>query len=296
MSSPERGREIQAELWLLVAVVIWAANYPVSKFGIGRINILVFNGIRYVVAAVVLTAFFAVRQVWQPVQSSDRLGLLRAGLVAHVLYQVTFIIGLSMTTAGNSAVLLATSPLWTIVIHARLRNENITPHVLIGMILSLAGIVMIILGSGKTLGFGGDALLGDVITLAAAILWGLNTNLQRPLLTYYSTLQLALAMIVVGAVGLSVIAIPPAFAMEWGSIPWVYYAAAVGSGILSIAAGNVFWSFGVKRLGPGKTSNFSNLIPVLALIISYVMLHEQLFPLQFIGASVTIAGVWLARR
>jgi drug/metabolite transporter (DMT)-like permease len=296
MSSSERGREIQAEMWLLVAVVIWAANYPVSKFSIARINIFVFNGIRYLVAALVLTAFFAARQVWKPVHASDRPALLRAGLVAHVLYQVAFIIGLSMTTAGNSAVLLATSPLWTIVIHARLRRERIMPHVVTGMILSLTGIVMIVLGSGTTVGFGGEALVGDVITLTAAILWGLNTNLQRPLLSQYSTLQLALVMIIVGASGLVLIAIPPAFTMEWGSVDWLSYAAAVGSGIFSIAAGNVFWSLGVKRLGPGKTSNFSNLIPVLALVISYVMLHEHLFILQFVGASVTIAGVWLARR
>jgi drug/metabolite transporter (DMT)-like permease len=52
----------------------------------------------------------------------------------------------------------------------------------------------------------------------------------------------------------------------------------------------------VKRFGPGKTANFGNLIPVLAFIISYFMLDEQLFGVQFLGAAVTVVGVWIARR
>jgi len=128
MISTDRRRDIRAEILLLVAVVIWAANYPVSKFSIAQLNIFVFNGIRYVIASLVLTVFFMATQAWKPIHRSDRARLLRAGLVAHVLYQVAFIIGLSMTTAGNSAVLLATAPLWTIFIHARLRNEKILPQ------------------------------------------------------------------------------------------------------------------------------------------------------------------------
>ena len=296
MISPDRRRDMRAEVLLLAAVVIWAANYPVSKFGITRLNIFVFNGIRYLVASLVLTAFFVAKQNWKPIDRSDRARLLQAGLVAHVLYQVAFIIGLSMTTAGNSAVLLATAPLWTIFIHARLRKEKILSQMWAGMILSLCGVVMIIVGSGKRVWLGSEALIGDLICVTAAMLWGLNTNLQKPLLSHYSTFQLALVMIIVGAVGLCLIAIPPAMTLEWGSIHWSYYAAAVGSGVFSIAAGNVFWSNGVKRFGPGKTANFGNLIPVLAFIISYFMLDEQLFGVQFLGAAVTVVGVWIARR
>ena len=164
------------------------------------------------------------------------------------------------------------------------------------MTLSLCGVLMIIAGSGKNVWLGGEALVGDMICVTAAILWGFNTNLQKPLLSQYSTFQLALVMIIVGAAGLSLIAIPSALTLEWGSIHWSYYAAAVGSGVFSIAAANVFWSNGVKRFGPGKTGNFGNLIPVLAFLMSYFMLDEQLFVVQFLGAAVTVVGVWLARR
>src|SRR5439155_3148474 len=96
------------------------------------------------------------------------------GFVANVLYQVIFMFGLSMTTAGNSAVLLSTSPLWTVFFNAWLHKVKILKSMWIGMAISLLGVALIIAGSGKQLEFGGKALLGDIVTLTAAMIWGLN--------------------------------------------------------------------------------------------------------------------------
>jgi len=296
MSTSERVRAGRAEILLLVCVLIWAANFPVAKYGIAGLDIFVFNSIRYLVAAASLMVLFLARSTWKPVDRSDWSSIFRAGLVANVLYQLAFIIGLSMTTAGNSAVLLATAPLWTVFLNACMHKEKILLPLWLGMAFSLCGVAIIIIGSGKKLELGSNALAGDIITLAAAILWALSTNLQKPLLTRYSPLQVTLMMIGVGAIGLSVVAIPPAAALAWGSIHFTYYLAAVASGTLSIAAANAFWSFGVKRLGPGRTATFGNLVPVLALVISYFALHEEPAGIQFVGSAVTILGVWLARR
>ena len=161
---------------------------------------------------------------------------------------------------------------------------------------SFIGVLMIIIGSGKKLEIGSSALFGDLITVGAAFLWGLNTNLQKPLLARYSPMQLTLAMITVGALGLSLSAAPSAMEFNWGAVDWTYYAAALASGALSIALANVGWSVGVKRLGPSRTANFGNLVPVLAFLISYLVLDENVLLIQVFGAAVTIGGVWLARR
>jgi drug/metabolite transporter (DMT)-like permease len=296
MQQTDRTRETQAEILLLSVVVIWASNFPIAKYAISRLDVFVFNSIRFVVAAIVLAILFRFTSRWTPIERTDWRRLLQAGLVANVLYQVAFIVGLRMTTAGNSAVLLNTAPLWTLFFNARIHKERILPHMWTGMAFSLLGVVLIIVGSGKKLELGGNDLFGDLISLTAAVLWAFNTNLQKPLLVRYSALQLAFVMISVGATGLSMIAIPSLASLQWHSVRWTYYAAAVASGLLSIAAGNFFWSFGVKRLGPGKTSNFGNLVPVLALVIAYFALDEELSLIQMSGAAITLGGVWLARR
>jgi drug/metabolite transporter (DMT)-like permease len=266
------------------------------KYGIAGLDIFTFNGIRFVVAAAVLSGLVVGRRAWKQVERTDWLRLIRVGVVANVLYQVAFITGLSMTTAGNAAVLLSTAPLWTVFLSARLHRENIQPQVWVGMALSLCGVVMIIAGSGKKMEFGSSALFGDLVVVAAAMLWAFNTNMQKPLLSRYSALQLTFVMVTIGAIGLSVAAAPTALSMDWASVHWTFYLSAVTSGGLSIAAANLFWSVGVKQIGPGRTANFGNLVPVLALTISYITLNEQILLIQFIGAGVTVTGVWLAGR
>lgn len=284
------------EFLLVIVVIIWATNFPIAKYGLSAFSPFVFNGIRYIVAAISIALLFFVRSSWQPVRREDVPKVFGTGLVASVIYQVAFIIGLNLTTAGNSAVLLSTSPLWTILFNARLHKEKIFPRTIAGMIISLFGVIMMIIGSGKKLEFGSNALFGDLITLAAAALWALNTNLQKPLLAKYPTTQVTLMLVGIGAVGLSVIAIPSALETEWSSLHWTHYLAAITSGVFSIAAANLFWSYGVKRLGPTGAANFNNLVPVIAFVISYFTLNEQLLPIQFTGAAVTVAGVWIARK
>jgi len=297
-AAPEEqtSTEGRVELLLVVVILIWAANYPVAKYGIAGLNVFVFNAIRYVIAGLFLAGVYFARSPWTRVHRGDWPALLRAGIVANVIYQVAFIIGLSMTTAGNTAVLLATSPLWTVFLSARMHKERVRAEVWIGMAISLAGIVMIILGSGKKFEIGWTALIGDLICLSSAFLWSLNTNLQKPLLVRYSPAQLSLIMVGVGAVGLSLIAVPPSSTMSWGSVHWTYYVAALVSGAASIGLGNLLWSYGVKRLGPSRTGNFGNLVPVLAFVISYFTLHEEVLTIQIVGAAVTLLGVWYARQ
>ncbi len=289
-------KERRVELLLLVVVLVWATNYPLAKYALRELNPLIFNAIRYTVAMACLSVPFLTGAPWKRIEPQDRLPLLRAGVVASVVYQMAFIYGLSLTTAGNSAVLLSTSPLWTIFLNAKIHKEKIQPTVWLGMAASLLGVVLIIIGSGKKIEFGGQELAGDIVTLGAAALWGLNTNLQKPLLVKYSSNQLAFIMISVGAIGLSCISLPALPSVSWELVHWTSIAAALISGTLSIGIANVIWSHGVKHIGPGRTANFNNLVPVLAIGFSYFALHEELLPIQILGAGITVVGIWVARR
>ncbi|HUL43566.1 MAG TPA: DMT family transporter [Bacteroidota bacterium] len=295
MSREGRIPLLRIELELLGVVLLWSANYPLMKYALSELNPFVFNSIRYIVAAVVLVLLFHVRSEWRPIERTDRKSILLIGLEGHILYQIAFILGLSMTTAGNAAVLLSTSPLWTLVLDARIHREKIPAKMWIGMGISLIGIILVVTGSGAKHRFDSHEVLGDLIALAAALLWALNIVLQKPVLVKYSPSQLAVMMNCLGAVGLSFCAIPAATTFVWGSIDWKCYAAAILSGALSIGIGNTIWSRGISKIGPGRTSNFNNLVPILALILSWLTLHEQLSVVQLVGAVITIIGVWTAR-
>lgn len=289
-------QRLKAELWLFFVVLIWAANYPLAKYALAGMDPFLFNAIRYCVAALVVSVLMLVQGPPAPVAADDRSKFLRAGIVASILYQVLFIVGLAHATAGNAAVILSTSPLWTVYIQAKLHREKIPRTMLTGMALSLCGVALIILGGGTKFGFASGEFMGDIILFGAALLWGLNSNLQNPLLKTYSAIQLSFILLTIGAIGLTVIAVPVVAISGTAGKGWEYLWAAVLSGALSIGIGNVIWSFGVKTIGPGRTANFNNLVPVIAFVLSYLMLHETLTTVQLAGAGVTVLGVWIARR
>jgi drug/metabolite transporter (DMT)-like permease len=296
MNARPSPRVYPVESMLMAAVVIWAANYPISKYGLSGLGVYVFNGLRFVVAGLFLVVLFLRRFQWMPVARNDWGRLVGLGLLGNVVYQAAFVTGLNITTSGNAAVLLSTSPLWTVFFDARINRQPITAGMLWGMGMSLCGVFLIIMGSGKELGFGGSVLTGDLICLGAAALSGLTNTLQKPYLVRYGVPQLSMIFTVIGAVGLTALAIPSAARTPWMAVHWSYYAAVLASGAFSIAIAGLFWNKGIKELGPGRAANFNNLIPVLAFVFSYLVLGERLYAVQFIGAAATIAGVWYARR
>jgi drug/metabolite transporter (DMT)-like permease len=292
---PDRSTR-STESLLLVVVFIWAANAPLVKFGISGMDLLVFNSIRFLVAGTTLAAIYKARAPWKNVPKNDWMSLIGLGIIAHVLYQLTYLYGIKNTTVGNSAIILSTSPLWTMFLNSMIHKEKVPSQTWLGTGVSLVGIIFIVIGTGSTVRIGGDALFGDVLSLMAAVLWALSTTLQKNFLKDYSAMQLSVLLVAIGSIVLTLLAIPSALTMQWGAVSSGYYAAAVGSGALSIGASTVLWAVGIKKLGPRKTANFNNLVPVLAFVFAYIAIGEKMFPLQIIGATITLIGVWLARR
>jgi drug/metabolite transporter (DMT)-like permease len=291
-----QSRDKTTELLLLAVALIWASNYPLTKFGLIGLDIFIFNSIRFIVAFGFLTVIMRVRSLSLKIESSDRKHIFQLGVIVSIIYQCAFILGINNTSAGNTAVILSTSPLWTAFFSARINKTRVLPQTWFGLALSLIGIVFIIIGSGKKFEVGARAIFGDLMALLAAILWGLNTTLQKPLLTRYTSVELSVMTLGIGAVGLTLIAIPPAVMTDWTIVSYPYILAAILSGVLSIGTANVLWSYGVKKIGPSRTANFNNLVPIFAFLIAYATIGESVTELQVLGAGITICGVWIVRR
>ncbi len=293
-SSTDKTR-ILAEILLLATILIWAGNNSLAKWTLKGMTMFQFNSVRYVVASLFLGSLLLVRARWLKVEPGDWKKILLVGFLAGVAYQMAFISGLNLTTVGNCSVLLATSPIWTIITNRIINKESIHPMVITGMLLSFIGVGMIIFGTG-TLDLAMKGILGDFLCLFAAMLWGLSSTLQKPLLSRYSAVQLNVVIGSMGGLVFSIAAFPSFVAGESSTVAPGYFFAAIVSGAFSIGLANTFWSFGVKKLGPAHASNFANLVPVFALAIAYIALDEKLLAVQLIGAGVTLVGVWLARK
>ncbi len=295
--SPEL-RWTSADALLLVTVFTWGVNFSVVKLALSEIPPMAFNAVRFLAGGTVLAiAAHATGRRWRFERRHlpFRIGL---GLFGHSLYQLLFILGADATTADNAALILATVPVWVALGGSLAGTEKVEGRGWLGVGLSLAGIVLIVLGSDRAaeFHFGGATLRGDVLIFVATLCWSTSTLLLRLAVRHYRPMTVASFCTSVGAVPLVLAGLPQLAALDHSQVSATAWAAGVFSGIFAIALGFLFWNYGISRLGSARTSQYSNLVPLIALATAWLVLGETLTPQQGGGAVLAIAGVVLARR
>ena len=295
MSSQNRNQLIVYGL-LILAVVIWGFNFSFVKWVVSQIHPLAFNVFRFSIAATLIVTVLSVKEGWKRIPPLDLLKLAGLGFLGHSIYQIFFISGISLTTAGNSSLLLATSPIWTALISAALGKDEVTRKAWMGIILAFVGVFLVTLGSGNRLTFYGTKTSGDLLIVAAALALSLYTVLSRDLLDRYSPLKLTAVTMFFGMIGLWVFGWRRVVAENWFSLSLTSWAVLLYSSIFAIVLGYVIWFTAVRSVGPTRASVFNNMTPIVAFSVAFIVLGEPVSWLQAIGGFTVISGVILTTR
>ncbi len=292
-AAPALARRL-AELGVLATVVIWSANFVVVKAAIGELGPLTFTGSRYVVASLTLLAVLRIRQ-GRLLPPTGQLGtLLVLGMVGFGAYQVLWTMGLTSISAGDSALLVAASPVVVAVLAGAVGMDRLTPPKASGAVLAFAG-VAIVVAAGQQLTLGAS-LPGDALTLGAAALWAVYAVGGTRILRRVDPLQATTWTVVGGAlvlVPLGVIegvARPPAGVTPWMLVAILY------SGSLAAGIANVFVFNAIRFIGPTRATAMQLLVPAGAVVLGAMFLQEPVGVGQVVGGIVVVAGVWLTRR
>ncbi len=291
------GRPLfRAEVTIWLLVLIWAANFSVVKASLADFRPLAFNALRFVLASGILAIILRKSALQVRFDRRDWISLVWLGLLGNTAYQVLFIVGIDWTLAGNAALMLATVPVFATLLSGALGHERIGAWVWVGVLLSLAGIALVVWGGAKSVRFGVETVRGDLIMLAAAVAWSVYTVGSSPLLRRYGTLPVTAVTMWIGAAGLLAASAPSLLDQHWSAIRPAAWAGLVYSGALAIALAYLLWYYSVRTVGAARTALYSNTIPVVALLIAWITLGEIPTRIQVIGTIAVVAGIALARR
>lgn len=282
------------DVTLLLVALIWGVNYTIVKFGTTLVDPLAYNGVRVALAAVLLAVIVTVgREPFPPARAIA--ALLALGVLGNGVYQLLFVEGIARTRASDAALFVAASPAFIAII-GRLRGvERISGRAAVGIALSIAGIVLVVLGTA-TGHEGESSLFGDVLVLAGSLSWALYTVLLKPYTHDVSGLQLSAFTMVGGAIPLFAVAWPAISHTAWRSMPALGWAAVAYSGVFALVVAYYFWYRGVRVIGPTRTAMYSNLQPVIAVLVAWPLLGETPTVWQGLGAGCIIGGLLLTRN
>lgn len=273
--------------------VIWGINFVVVKYATHIFSPVAFTGLRVGTAAAFLLTFVFARGGFA-LSRHDVVRLLSLGMLGNGLYQLFFVHGVARTRAGNAALIVGAAPAF-IALAARARGlERVKRMTLAGIALSVIGVALVIAGSA-TSSNSQTTLLGSVLVFLGVLCWTVYTIMLQPYTKRIDVIQLSAVTMVGGALPLLIASMPALVATDWSKIGPGGWLALLYSSVISMGVAYFFWYRGLRVLGPTRTAVYSNLQPIVALLVAWAFLGEIPTIFQGLGAVTIIAGVFLTR-
>ncbi len=285
----DRARVVAA----LVAVqVFFGVHYLMAKVLLQTIPPMVWAPIRVAGGAAILLAAAAAMGRPFPRSRRDLLTLALFSVFGVVINQICFVEGLYRTTATHSALINAWIPVGTLLFAVLLGRESMTGRKASSLALAIAGVLLVIRPDRPSAGEA--TITGDLLTLVNGTSYAFFLVISKRILSRTDPLAATALLLLFGTIGIGFVAMPALVDFDPRSVP----AAIWGLGALIVVfptAGAyflIYWA--LARAESSLVAIFIYLQPLLAGVLSAIVLGERPEASTYAGAALLFTGVWLA--
>jgi drug/metabolite transporter (DMT)-like permease len=280
----------QGIAYALLAAALFGASTPFAKRLVSDVPPLMLAGLLYLGSGFGLSVMLGLRKLvargnldiaWP--DKSDWGWLAGAILFGGFLGPVLLMYGLATSTAGNASLLLNFESVFTALIAWFVFRENFDRRIAWGMLLIVAGAVVLSWAPDA-----GDIARGSLLVVAACACWAIDNNLTR-------RVSACDAMVVAGLKGLIAGGVSLACALQLGQSvpPFATSLAAALLGLLSYGVSLTLFVLALRNLGAARTGAYFSIAPFFGAVLAIFVVHEPL-TFQLAAAGVLMAlGVYL---
>ena len=278
-------------IWLMViaSTFFWGSNFNAGHAIAGYVTPLTAAAERFGFA---LVLFWVLRFCFGKAESAlswrDALILVPLGIIGVFGFNYAFFTALHTTSALNAALIMALSPMVSLLFSKMLLKVTIRGHQYLGMAMAFVGVTLIITGGNFSLL---QVARGDAWMLLACAVWSLYSVGSKKYANHIPPLQFARWTVSIGSVAL--IAAALVIEQPLTTLPAVSFhnhMILFYMGICGSVLAYIFWLKGVYFLGPDKSAVAFNLVPMFTLVVSLV-LGTLPNAIQIIGMVLVLTGV-----
>lgn len=288
------GMSTNSRLSILTAfgpTLFWGLSYAFTKGLLQSLTPVEIAVFRFLIGSVALLVLSVVMKRLQPIKREHLPRAIAAGVIGVTVYFLFENYGLNYTSASAGSLIIASIPVINLLVSWLSRSEQITVAGTIGVLLSFAGVYVLVKASPDQTG---SSLSGNLLVLGAAISWVVYTRINAPLINQYDLFALNTFETCVGTIALvpvgiyTGISLPAANLNIWLSLAYL--------GFICSAAAYVLYLIALKQLGSVVVTTFVNLVPVFGVIAAVVILGERIAAEQLWGGLMILAGVVLVTK
>lgn len=287
-------------LKLVLTALFWGGTFIAGRVLAQAMPLMTAAAGRFAVAAVLLVVLAVRFEGGLPrLNRSQALTTAALGLTGIFLYNVFFLGALARIPAGRTALFVSLTPIMTALLASAVFGERLGWRAWLGICVALVGAAVVITRgdpAGAVSDIGSSFGLGETMMMLAVASWAAYTLISRKAMeslspiaaTTYATLW-GLAFLAMGAAG-EVGSIP------WMSLGWQAWAAIIYLGAIGTVLGFIWYYEGIRAVGPSRTAVFTNLVPAFGVMLSAVLLGEDILASMLVGGTIAVVGVTLANR
>jgi len=287
-----------ASFFLFFATLFWAGNFIVGKAAsINEVPPISLNFYRWTIAFFILLPFTYKELILKKNYILNNLGIFSIlGVTAVSIFNAALFYSLQFTQVITGVLMISTVPVMIIFISAILKIERTNIFQLLGVVLSLTGVLFIITKFDLSILINLDFNKGDLSALFAMFSWSLYSALLKK--KKYELSQISLLQVVIA---FGVIYLFPFYLLDTSlgntvslNVPFflILFYVTLFPGITSF----FFWIKGVALIGANRAGIYLHLMPILATILAMLIYKEQIMVYHYIGAIFIISGILLSNK
>lgn len=283
------------DLLLLLMILIWGANFSIVKVALRDFPEVGFNAMRLAVATVVYLGVILATPARLRVLAltrKDWLELAFLGSIGTFLYQFCFVSAVKRTSVANGSLIIGISPIVIALMSAVVGHERIRPVRWLGIAIAMSGLYLVV---GRGVDMTGQTWRGDALMMAGVLCWATYSVASQGILKRHSPLIVIALTFSIGATLYVLTMTPVLIATDWRSISGFSWMMMLTSALLALNLSYWIWYTGLQRLGGSRTSVYSYLTPVVAMIVAAIWLDEPIAANQIAGAAAILGGLLVTR-
>ena len=287
-----------AAIYLVCATLFWAGNFIVGKTAsINEIPPISLNFYRWLVAWLILLPFTFKELIKKKNYILNNIGFfIVLGITAVTIFNSALFYSLKFTQVISGVLMISTVPVMIIFISSLLKIEKTNFFQIIGVGLSLTGVLFIItkadIGLLKNLDFN----RGDLIMIIAMFSWATYSALLKK--KKYELSQISLLQVVIS---FGVIFLIPLYFIDMNmgnsiKLEKPFFLTLTYVVLFPGLASFFFWIKGVALIGANRSGVFLHLMPIFGAVMAMIIFDEKFMFYHLLGAAFILMGIILSNR
>jgi drug/metabolite transporter (DMT)-like permease len=286
-------QRLAANCAAFVAAALFGSSVVAVRVAVQEVPPLSLAVLRFGQGGLLLVLLLLVTRGQLRIEWRDLPLLALLGAILFTVFPVTFNGSLRLIEASRGALILATIPLWSALLSRATRSERLVFRQVVGVLLSLAGVGLVLAEDGLDWDGGLEGLLGDALMLVTALCGAAYGVLAQRAFARYNALTVITFAMVLG----TLLLLPAALVEDpVGVIQRLdgrTVALLVFLGVFGGALAFFLWTFALTRLTPTQVAVYINLNPLVAAVLGAALLAERLTIIFTVGFDAVLLGVLL---